>query len=994
MATKYVTGGVGSVGNPGLYDSPNGGPGGAGGIGSASLNGATGAVNTASGTGGSGGAGGNGYFKPNTYTPGDYIPPQYVPPSGDKYSDPPTYMPGYTNPGIFIPPSGSFAVAGNAGAGGAGGDGYAYVEANLSSAPSSQTTAIAMGGAGGAAGTAASGGNYYGTGARGGAGGGARAIASGLSTTSSTDPSMRVTASATGGAGGAGSYTANQIYGGGSGGDGGTAYAKATTTGVTAYTNHAYATASAVGGAGGRGYGIGYSGGAGGVATVKSVYAKGDNATSEADQTGGAGGYGTSGANGGAGAGSTLYNMVSAATVSGNIDLIQSATGGAGGGSDGGTAGAGGYALSSLSSGTSASEGDLTGSTTAIGGAGGAGFSNGAGGSAHAYTFLTGDHATTASASAIGGSGNGQGAAQAGAYAWSLGGNGAQSIATTAANGSSGSTHSLATSNARGVVTSIGTGSSGGVYGSNTTTNSRASVGGTVDGFNGIADNAYAFATAAPNSTYVSDQLNAHQAVKNSLGAVGSTVFGTATQGAYHSVTVGGTFDYISQTSWQIDQTNVSGFLVLGLLGSDPLSTGFTSLEFKVVENNGSSATIDNIFNSLSDATTFFGDHALSLGTASGSGFLNVTITLDLLTSTTDSTGFGANYLIGTSQTAPCFLSGTSIRMIYGDRRVEDLREGDRVVTHDGSSRPIVWIGHRRIDVATHPHPDRVLPIRIRRDAFGDGLPQRDLLVSPDHAICTDGVLIAARQLVNGATIVQDASYRSVLYFHVELDRHDVLLAEALPAESYLDTGNRDMFANGPGAASLHPLFDTDAGHPDRQAGACARLALDAETVEPVWRRLNARAAELGHQQAAQAVTTDPGLLLQTDHETLRPAFRQDGSHVFVLRRPSRFVRLLSRSARPADARPWLDDRRALGVRVQGLAFDDGTARCDVPLDHPALAQGWWDTERTADTLARWTNGSATLDLPLGAGLLHVRLAGEMAYPLEGAQVVFIRPAA
>ena len=191
------------------------------------------------------------------------------------------------------------------------------------------------------------------------------------------------------------------------------------------------------------------------------------------------------------------------------------------------------------------------------------------------------------------------------------------------------------------------------------------------------------------------------------------------------------------------------------------------------------------------------------------------------------------------------------------------------------------------------------------------------------------------------------------------------------------------MFANGPGAAAIHPLFDTGAGHPDRGAGACARLAVDAETVEPVWRRLNARAASLGHRPTAQAITTDPDLLLQTEHETLRPAFRQDGSQVFVLRRPSRFVRLLSRAARPADARPWLDDRRTLGVRVRDLAFDDGIARRDVPLDHPALAQGWLDTERTANTLARWTNGSAMLDLPLSTGLLHVRLAGEMQYPLE-----------
>ena len=994
MATYYVTGtpNPGANGTPGTYGSPNGGSGEAGGDGSAIRHHVTDTVNKTRGTGGAGGIGGNGYYRPNTFTPGGYIPPQVIPPSGDKYSDPPTYVPGYTIPGILIPPSGSFAAAGDAGAGGAGGAGYAYIQSDLTSTPSSQTTAVAQGGAGGAAGTAARGGGYYGYGATGGAGGNAKAISNGLSATNGTDPSMRVTAGATGGDGGAGSYSFDRIYGGGSGGDGGTAYAKVTATGVTAHTTHTYATASAIGGTGGTAYGYGNRGGAGGVATVNSVSAIGHNATVQADQNGGAGGYGASGADGGDGASSRLYNVVDAATISGNIYLIQSAVGGAGGGSYGGTAGAGGYAFSSLSFGAVASEGSLTASTAASGGAGGGSYSGGGanGGSAYANTYVTGYHAVTAAAFASGGAGYLQGIANA--HALAKAGNGAQSIATTSAYGSSGTTDSFATSNASGVVISIGSKGSGGVNGSTATTNSRANVGGAIDSFNDSADNAYAFATALPNSTFINEQLSAHDNVNLALGAAGSTVFGTATQGAYDSVTVSGSFHYISQTSWTIDPAKVSGFLILGLLGSQNTGTDFQSLEFKVIENNASTATIDNIFTTQSDAHAFFNDHALDLGTIISSDSLNITITLDLETSTTDSTGFGANFLIGTSETAPCFLAGTAIRTIEGDRRVEDLREGDHVVTQDGASRPIVWIGHRRIEVTAHPHPDRVLPIRIRADAFADGLPQRDLLVSPDHAIFTDGVLIAARQLVNGASIVQDTSYRSVLYFHVELDRHDVLLAEALPAESYLDTGNRDMFANGPGAFVLHPMFD--AASPDRQAGACARFAVDPETVEPVWHRLNSRSAMLGHPQPVQAITTDPDLLLQTEHETLRPAFQQDGSHVFVLGRPSRFVRLLSRAARPADARPWLDDRRALGVRVQGLAFDDGTARCDVPLDHPALAHGWWETERTADTLARWTNGSATLDLPLAAGLLHVRLAGEMAYPLEGAQPAAIRPAA
>ncbi len=69
-----------------------------------------------------------------------------------------------------------------------------------------------------------------------------------------------------------------------------------------------------------------------------------------------------------------------------------------------------------------------------------------------------------------------------------------------------------------------------------------------------------------------------------------------------------------------------------------------------------------------------------------------------------------------------------------------------------------------------------------------------------------DGVLIPVRCLLNDASIRQTPCAR-VTYWHVELEAHDVLLAEGLPCESYLDTGNRGAFANGGGAVHLHPVF-------------------------------------------------------------------------------------------------------------------------------------------------------------------------------------------
>ena len=127
---------------------------------------------------------------------------------------------------------------------------------------------------------------------------------------------------------------------------------------------------------------------------------------------------------------------------------------------------------------------------------------------------------------------------------------------------------------------------------------------------------------------------------------------------------------------------------------------------------------------------------------------------------------------------------------------VEALEIGDLVVTASGALRPIRWLGHRTVTCATHPRPHEVLPVRIAAHAFGPERPSRPLLVSPGHAICVDllgEVLMPAIALVDGETIAQVA-VDEVTYWHVELDSHDILLAENMAAESYLEMGNRAFF--------------------------------------------------------------------------------------------------------------------------------------------------------------------------------------------------------
>jgi hypothetical protein len=145
-----------------------------------------------------------------------------------------------------------------------------------------------------------------------------------------------------------------------------------------------------------------------------------------------------------------------------------------------------------------------------------------------------------------------------------------------------------------------------------------------------------------------------------------------------------------------------------------------------------------------------------------------------------------------------CYQAGTRILTPRGEIAVEDLREGDLVTTFSGRGpihKPITWIGQMRESLDGHPDPEMAAPVRIRAGAVAENIPHRDLLVSPDHAICLDGVLIPAKELINDATIVQELDFGEVHYFHIELEQHDILLAEGLTAESYLDTGNRDAFA-------------------------------------------------------------------------------------------------------------------------------------------------------------------------------------------------------
>jgi hypothetical protein len=146
--------------------------------------------------------------------------------------------------------------------------------------------------------------------------------------------------------------------------------------------------------------------------------------------------------------------------------------------------------------------------------------------------------------------------------------------------------------------------------------------------------------------------------------------------------------------------------------------------------------------------------------------------------------------------TTICFLPGTQIATPEGETSVETLQSGDLVRTADGRTVAVRWVGRQTISTL-FADPLRVNPIGIKAGALAENVPSRDLYVSSDHAILVDDILVHASALVNGTSIVRaPAPAKTFTYYHVELADHSLLLADNVPAESFIDNVDRLAFDN------------------------------------------------------------------------------------------------------------------------------------------------------------------------------------------------------
>lgn len=579
----------------------------------------------------------------------------------------------------------------------------------------------------------------------------------------------------------------------------------------------------------------GTAGGTGGAA-VKGGAA--DTLDNQGTLTGGTGGAGQNapytGGPGGTG-GDALDNL--AGGTFNNTGLVTGGTGGHGGNTSETSSGAGGTGGAGLSG---AANETITNGETIAGGAGGGAYSGnfhdfgrgGAGGAGGTGMVLLGGVTLTNSGLVMGGAGsNGGGGSY---FGGGLGGNGGAGLTAvtgdiltntgTIAGGAAGTGGAGAYDGGPGAD---GTGGAGVYLNGGTLFNAGRIIG------SGGAD-AVLFGTAA-GTLIVEAGAQFTGAVIASAAAADVLEFGTGA-----SLDLGSSFTGFTSTDILAGaQVTLSGSLFGAVLNSGTIDiAGGTSLTFAsaltgaglVIDDpsdmvfDGSVAASQTISLAGTGNTIELGDATQFNGTITGFG-AGDTLIIDGFTAASASYAAGTLVLDGSSGTSPealtldlaggftsaeftlssntsggtdvvlCFYPGTRIATPQGKVAVEDLRAGMLVETANGPL-PVRWLG--RSHVATRfADKMRVLPIRISAGALGSNLPARDLLLSPDHAIFMDDVLIQANALVNGTSIFREHNVPECFsYYHVELASHELLLAEGVQAESFVDNVDRMNFAN------------------------------------------------------------------------------------------------------------------------------------------------------------------------------------------------------
>lgn len=166
----------------------------------------------------------------------------------------------------------------------------------------------------------------------------------------------------------------------------------------------------------------------------------------------------------------------------------------------------------------------------------------------------------------------------------------------------------------------------------------------------------------------------------------------------------------------------------------------------------------------------------------------------------------------------PCFTRGTLIKTDAGEVAIENLKQGMRVLTMDSGYKEIAWIGSRKLNAADLAGKPNLRPIRIAQGALGFGLPERDLLVSPQHRMLVRSTivdrmfgereaLLGAKHLIAINGIEESNPQDGIEYWHLLFDRHEVIFANGAPSESLYPGPEALKHVGAEALAEIYELF-------------------------------------------------------------------------------------------------------------------------------------------------------------------------------------------
>jgi hypothetical protein len=479
--------------------------------------------------------------------------------------------------------------------------------------------------------------------------------------------------------------------------------------------------------------------------------------------------------------------------------------------------------------------------------------------------------------------------------------------------------------------------------GAGTVTNAGTIIGG---GANGTTGYAIRLATGFQNlliadpGAVFDGAVNGGTAADATLELASGTSKGTLS-GFGSQFTNFGTLDFAHSSTWLISaNTNISSAIIDGFVQGDTIDvTGFTAVNVGAV-GGGTSVTLTN--SGGTHEVLHFNVSPGNMTIASGAG------------------------ISGTDLTTICFCVGTLIDTPDGEVQVQKLHPGDIVSTAHNGPRKVTWVGVGKV-LATRGKRSAGTPVIVLKGALADNVPHEDLRVTKAHALYIDGVLIPVEFLVNHKTILWDDRAQEVEIYHVELESHDVLIANGALAESFRDDGNRWLFQNARSGWDLPPQEP------------CAPVLTGGPVVDAAWRRLLNRAGP----RDLPPLTDDPDLHLIIDGVRVDARERKGSEHVFHLPFGPTSVIIASRTGVPCEL-GIARDPRPLGVALQRVTIRQGSKLMLFDADDERLTAGFHNYE-PSDRL-RWTDGCAELPIEMFARLtsgaeVMLHLGGATMYP-------------